>query len=469
VDEFTSAEQALVAVHHVVATIRDDDLHRPTPCPDWDVAALAEHLIDTICRLGTASGIQTVPPIGDSIDQRIQQVTQPILEGRRRRGLVDEVVFSGRTLPAYLALRILSLELVVHGWDFAVALHLPLDVSDAHAAFVLGLARQTLTAESRVIARFDPPVEVPANAGELDRLIAFTGRQPQQMKARSAVMNMPTIQTYSRTPTHVVRATGGFDFAYRRVGNRGGIPLVLGNYFAANLDDWDPLIVDGLAADRDVITFDYPGIGCSTGTTPATVAELAVECIAFLHALGLPSVDFLGHSLGGMVAQQIASSHPDMIRRMILCGTGPRGGEKLTFTELSIDELSDPVALLMNSFFTPSEASQAAGHEYLKRLSEREANRDTPVSTSAAVAQLAAIRGWGEIPTTDRYAMLTTIRQPTLIVHGTKDIVVDSVNAVILERHLSGATLLMFPDASHGAQSQHAEVFLAIARLFLNP
>jgi pimeloyl-ACP methyl ester carboxylesterase len=235
------------------------------------------------------------------------------------------------------------------------------------------------------------------------------------------------------------------------------------------MDDWDPLIVDGLAADRDVITFDYPGIGCSTGTTPATVAELATECIAFLHALGLTSVDFLGHSLGGMVAQQIASSHPDMIRRIILCGTGPRGGEKLTFTELSIDELSDPVALLMNSFFTPSEASQAAGHEYLKRLGEREANRDTPVSMSAAVAQLAAIREWGEIPTTDRYAMLTTIRQPTLIVHGTKDIVVDSVNAVILERHLSDATLLMLPDASHGAQSQHAEVFLAIARLFLNP
>ena len=282
-------------------------------------------------------------------------------------------------------------------------------------------------------------------------------------------MNTPTMQTYSRTPTHVVRSASGIDFAYRRLGNRGDIPLVLGNYFAANMDDWDPLIVDGLAADRDVITFDYPGIGSSSGTTPETVAELAVDCVAFLHALGLTSVDFLGHSLGGMAAQQIASSHPDMIRRMILCGTGPRGGEKLTFTELSIDELSDPVALLMNSFFTPSETSQAAGHAYLQRLSERDANRDTPVSPSAAVAQLAAIREWGEIPTTDRYAMLTTIRQPTLIVHGTDDVVVDSVNAVILERHLSDATLLILPDASHGAQSQHAKVFLAIARVFLNP
>ncbi len=274
--------------------------------------------------------------------------------------------------------------------------------------------------------------------------------------------------SYSQTPTDVVRAASGIDFAYRRVGNRGGTPLILANYFAANLDDWDPLIVDGLAADRDVITFDYPGIGRSTGTTAATVDELAVDCVGFLHALGPTTVDFLGFSLGGMVAQHIASSHPEMPRRMILCGTGPRGGEKMTFDELSADELNNPVALLLNAFFTSSDASQAAGHAYLDRLNRRAADRDTPVTTAAAAAQLRAIRGWGQIPTTDRYAMLSTIRQPTLIVHGVKDVVVDSVNAVILEENLSDATLLMLPDASHGAQSQHADVFLANAHLFLN-
>jgi pimeloyl-ACP methyl ester carboxylesterase len=281
-------------------------------------------------------------------------------------------------------------------------------------------------------------------------------------------MNTPTMRTYSQTPTDVVRAASGIDFAYRRVGNRGDIPLVLANYFAANMDDWDPLIVDGLAADRAVITFDYPGIGSSAGATPATVAEFAVDCVGFLHALGLTTVDFLGFSLGGMVAQQIASSHPEMLRRMILCGTGPRGGEKMTFTELSIDELNDPVALLLNSFFTPSDASQAAGHAYLDRLNRREADRDTPVTMTAAAAQLRAIREWGEIPTTDRYAMLSTIRQPTLIVHGAKDIVVDAFNAIVLEENLCDARLLILPDASHAVQSQHAGVFLAIARLFLN-
>jgi pimeloyl-ACP methyl ester carboxylesterase len=281
-------------------------------------------------------------------------------------------------------------------------------------------------------------------------------------------MSKATTQTYSQTPTDVVRAANGVDFAYRRVGNRSDIPLVLANYFAANLDDWDPLIVDGLAAHREVITFDYPGIGSSSGATPATVADFAVDCAGFLHALGLTAVDFLGFSLGGMIAQQIASSHPEMIRHMILCGTGPRGGEKMTFDELSADELNDPVALLLNAFFTPSDTSQAAGHAYLDRLNRREADRDAPVTTTAAAAQLHAIRDWGEIPTTDRYAMLVTIQQPTLIVHGVKDVVVNSVNAAILAENLSNATLLMLPDASHGAQSQHSDVFLANARLFLN-
>ena len=276
------------------------------------------------------------------------------------------------------------------------------------------------------------------------------------------------MQTYSPTPTDVVRAAGGIDFAYRRVGHRGGIPLVLANYFAANMDDWDPLIVDALAADRDVITFDYPGIGGSAGATPATVAEFAADCVGFLHALGLTTVDFLGFSLGGMVAQQIASSHPEMLRRLILCGTGPRGGEKMTFTELSVDELNDPVALVLTALFAPSDASQAAGHAYLDRLNRREADRDTPVTMTAAAAELQAIREWGEIPTTDRYAMLSTIRQPTLIVHGAKDIVVDPVNAIILEENLCDARLLILPDASHAAHSQHAELFLANARLFLN-
>jgi pimeloyl-ACP methyl ester carboxylesterase len=169
-----------------------------------------------------------------------------------------------------------------------------------------------------------------------------------------------------------------------------------------------------------------------------------------------------------MIAQQLAQDHPDTIRRMILLGTGPRGGEGMTFTELSVDELDDPVALLMWAFFTPSEASQAAGRAYIERLKLRTADRDAPISKKAAGAQLEAIREWGAIPSTDRYAMLDRIRQPALVVHGNKDVVVTPINAFILAQHLPEAQLVMYPDASHGAQSQHAGVFLKHARMFLN-
>ena len=192
------------------------------------------------------------------------------------------------------------------------------------------------------------------------------------------------------------------------------------------------------------------------------------SCVDFCRALDLKRLDVVGFSLGGMIAQQLAFEYPDMIRRIILLGTGPRGGEGMTFTELSPDELADPVALLMNAFFTPSEASKSAGQAYIERLKLRAADRDAPVSMKAAGAQLVAIRGWGSIPSTDRYAMLPRIHQRTLVVHGSKDIVVMPINAFLLAQHLPDAQLVMYPDASHGAQSQHAEVFLEHARLFLD-
>lgn len=256
-------------------------------------------------------------------------------------------------------------------------------------------------------------------------------------------------------------------FAYRRFGRPSGLPLLLLNYFAAHMDDWDPKVTNGFAAERDVILFDNAGVGSSTGETPSTVAAMTKDCVDFCRALNLKSFDVLGFSLGGMIAQQLAFQYPDMIRRVILLGTGPRGGEGMTFTELSLDALADPVALLMNAFFTTSEASQAAGRAYIKRLQLRVADRDAPISKTAAGAQLGAIREWGSIPSTDRYAMLARIRQRTLIVHGSKDIVVPPINAFLLAQHLPDAQLVMYPDASHGAQSQHAEVFLEHVNLFL--
>ena len=272
---------------------------------------------------------------------------------------------------------------------------------------------------------------------------------------------------HETAPTQFVQV-GDVRVAYRRFGRRGAPPLLLLNYFAANMDDWDPKITNGLAAQRDVIIFDYAGIGRSTGATPSTVAAMTKDFVGFCRALDLSSFDIFGFSLGGMIAQQLAFEYPNMPRRIMLLGTGPRGGEGMTFTELAVDELDDPVKLLMNAFFTPSDASRAAGHAYLERLKLRVTDRDEPVSRQAATAQLEAIREWGAIPSQNRFAMLDQIRQPTLIVHGNKDVVVMPINAFLLAEHLPNAQLTIYPDASHGAQSQHAEVFLEHARLFLN-
>jgi pimeloyl-ACP methyl ester carboxylesterase len=268
-------------------------------------------------------------------------------------------------------------------------------------------------------------------------------------------------------PTRFVEADG-IRFAYRRWGKPGGLPLVFLNYFTGNLDDWGPLVTDGFAADHDVLLFENAGVASSGGETPSTVSEMTQDTVAFCDALGLKKFNVVGFSLGGMIAQQLALDHPDRVNRIVLLGTGPRGGEGMTFTELSAEERADPDQFLLTAFFSPSEASQAAGRAYLKQLAARTHDRDLPVSQRTAQAQLRAIREWGTVPASNRYATLQNIKHPTLIVHGNKDIVVLPINAFILAQRLPDAQLILYPDSSHGAQYQHAELFLKHARLFLS-
>jgi pimeloyl-ACP methyl ester carboxylesterase len=268
-------------------------------------------------------------------------------------------------------------------------------------------------------------------------------------------------------PTRYVEADG-IRFAYRRWGKKAGVPLVFLNYFSGNLDDWDPQVTDGFAADYDVILFDNAGVGSSGGETPGTVSEMTRDAVACLDALNLKEVNVVGFSLGGMIAQELALHYPDRVKRIVLLGTGPRGGEGMTFTELSAEERADPEQFLLAAFFSPTDASQAAGRAYLKRLAARTHGRDRPISTRTAEAQLQAIREWGTVPASDRYATLQNIKHPTLVVHGTKDIVVRPVNAFVLAEHLPNAQLIVYPDSSHGAHYQHAGLFLQHAKLFLN-
>jgi pimeloyl-ACP methyl ester carboxylesterase len=273
--------------------------------------------------------------------------------------------------------------------------------------------------------------------------------------------------THETVPTQFVEVHG-VRYAYRRFGQTGKTPLLFLGYFNSNMDAWDPAVTNGLANEHDLILVDNAGVAASGGQTPATVIEMTEDCFAFCRALGLEAIDIFGFSLGGMVAQQMALDHPEFVQRLILLGTGPRGGEGLTFTELSAEEQSDPVAFLLGAFFSPTEASQSAGRQYLKRLESRKEGLDRPVSRDSAVAQLAAIREWGTIPKTERFAHLKKITQPVLIVHGNKDIVVTPINALLLAENLPNATLIVYSDSSHGAQFQHSELFLEHARLFLN-
>jgi pimeloyl-ACP methyl ester carboxylesterase len=273
--------------------------------------------------------------------------------------------------------------------------------------------------------------------------------------------------TYETVPTQFVEAEGT-RYAYRRFGKAAAVPLLFLEYFNSNMDGWDPALTNSLAADYEVILFDNAGVGASGGETPYTVVEMTHRCVAFCRALGMKAIDVVGFSLGGMIAQQLALDHPHLVQRLILLGTGPRGGEGMTFTELSPEEQADPVAFLLGALFSPSETSQAAGREYLKRLESRKEDRDLPVSRDSAVAQLAAIREWGTIPPTGRYATLKNITHPALIVHGNKDIVVPPINAFILAEHLPNAQLIVYSDSSHGAQYQHAKIFLEHVKLFLS-
>jgi pimeloyl-ACP methyl ester carboxylesterase len=273
--------------------------------------------------------------------------------------------------------------------------------------------------------------------------------------------------THQRVPTQFVESNG-IRYAYRRFGKPAGTPLLFLEYFNSNMDGWDPAVTNRLAADHEVILFDNAGVGASGGETPSTVVEMTEDCVAFCGALGLKAIHVVGFSLGGMIAQQLALAQPQLVQRLILLGTGPRGGEGMTFTELSAEEQADPVAFLLGAFFSPSETSQSAGREYMKRLDSRTNDRDLPVSRNSAEAQLAAIREWGRIPANGRYSTLRNITHQTLIIHGNHDIVVAPINALILAEHLPNAQLIVYSDSNHGAYSQHAKLFLEHVKLFLS-
>src|SRR5215212_8877997 len=274
--------------------------------------------------------------------------------------------------------------------------------------------------------------------------------------------------TWKTAPTQTIDA-GGVAFAYRDLGPRTGVPVVFLTHLAAVLDNWDPRVVDGIAATRRVIAFDNRGGGASSGATPTTIEEMASDAVTFIRALGFDQVDLFGFSMGGMIAQVIAQEESRLVRKMILAGTGPAGGEgidkvsRISYFDTARGLLTrrDPKQFL---FFTRTPNGRRAGKEFLARLEERTDDRDKAISVGSFRAQLKAIHRWGQQQPAD----LASIHQPVLAMNGESDKMVPTKNTVDLDRRLPNSQLVLYPDAGHGGVFQFHEDFVQRALAFLS-
>jgi pimeloyl-ACP methyl ester carboxylesterase len=277
-----------------------------------------------------------------------------------------------------------------------------------------------------------------------------------------------TVEHAAHTTTRFIE-TDGVKYAYRRLGPPSGVPLVCLPHFTGTMDSWDPLVVDGFARNRPVILFDNRGVSRSGGSTPDSVAAMARDAVAFIAALGLKRVDLLGFSLGGFVAQVIAADYPTLVRRLILVGTGPEGGEGIRNLPRVLEEArqrseGDPRRYL---FFDQSLTSQAAGLAFLQRLAQRTADRDPESSQETVDAQFAAIMAWGADGNGSSAQRLQRIGQPVLVVNGKNDIMVPTSNSYTLFQGLPNARLTLYPDSGHGSLFQYPERFVEEGVRFL--
>jgi pimeloyl-ACP methyl ester carboxylesterase len=277
-----------------------------------------------------------------------------------------------------------------------------------------------------------------------------------------------SVESHETSPNRFVEAVG-IRYAYRSFGKGSGIPLLFLQHFGDTMDNWDSVLTNSLAADRPVLLFDNAGVGLSTGETPDTVAAMGQHVVTFVQALGLRQVDLLGFSLGGFIAQQVTLDRPDLVRRVVLAGTGPEGGEGyLCSLEAAATATSDVRTLgdFLFLFFEPTPTSQAAGRDFLERRQRRQKDRESLTTPQAMNAQAAAIAAWG-MRKSPPYARLNEIQQPALVANGEHDIIVPTVNSFILSQRLPNAYLIVYPDAGHGFLFQYSELFGLHVSLFL--
>lgn len=275
--------------------------------------------------------------------------------------------------------------------------------------------------------------------------------------------------TFQNVTTDTINVNGS-KFYYRKLGNQNqGIPIIFLNHLGATLDNCDPRIMDGIASKHQIIAFDNRGVGATEGKTPITISEMAKDAISFIKAMGYEKVDLIGFSMGAFIAQEILLQEPQLVRKAVMTGTGPAGGEgiknvtKITYWDMLRGYLTfrDPKFYL---FFNQNRNGKKAAKEFLARLKERTENRDIKIKIKSFSNQLKAIHNWG----TQKPQDLSVIKQPVLIVNGDNDRMVPSSNTYDLAKRISGSELIVYKDAGHGGIFQNYQAFLKSVLAFLN-
>ena len=275
---------------------------------------------------------------------------------------------------------------------------------------------------------------------------------------------------YSEAPGRIISAANGIDYAYRDVGD-GDVPVVLLQHFRGNLDNWDPALIDALTSSRRVVTFDNVGVGLTTGTTPSSVVQMARDALSFLNARNLDQVDLLGFSIGSFVAQEIALLRPDIVRRMILASSAPKGAAGMHgWAPDVIGAVGQPrpdADGYLDVFFARSAASRQAGQEALKRMMARQQDRDRPTTWDTRMAQYDAVCGWG-IPNHGLLQRLSAVEVPVFVANGDSDPMILPHYSYLIAGLVPQALLKIYPDSAHGFLFQHHDEFASDVDVFLS-
>ena len=285
------------------------------------------------------------------------------------------------------------------------------------------------------------------------------------MNTINAQTNLITFQTVKTDTVNV----NGTKFYFRKLGEAKGTPVIFLNHLGATLDNCDPRIMDGIAKQHQIIAFDNRGVGATEGKTPVTISEMAKDARAFIHALGYDNGDIIGFSMGAFIAQEILFQEPPLVRKVIMTGTGPAGGEgiknvtKITYLDMLRGYLTfrDPKFYL---FFNQNKNGKKSAKEFLSRIKERTENRDKKIGLKSFGNQLKAIHTWGLQQPQD----LSVIKQPVLVANGDNDRMVPSSNTTDLAKRLSNSDLIIYKDAGHGGIFQYHDEFVKSALTFLS-